>query len=132
MTALDNVSPAQFYHGTASDLSEGDTLTPGHAGGESKTGMDQVYVTTNVDQAKHYANLAAHGPGRGNDLVPRVYRVSPTPGSMTSDTTTGRNNEVTAARTYQPVKVEGKHWEGKSLNQTYGAPRPSVFDKWSK
>jgi hypothetical protein len=90
------LQPNQFYHGTASKLKVGQTLTPG--GGESHHGTSEhVYMTGSRDKADQYAYDAL----RHEQDVPRTYVVEPhqQPEADPID------RSGTAWRTAGPVKV---------------------------
>jgi hypothetical protein len=54
MSAIDNLSPPQFYHGTNAELSPGDVVSPGHKATFGKEPMTHVYATTHLEAAKAY------------------------------------------------------------------------------
>lgn len=105
MSAHDNLSAAQFYHGTRSDFEPGQMLTP--QGRKAKNFADpnnvgqHVYFTGQLAGAAFYADMAKGG-GSG-----RIYQVRPT-GKYADDPTslseTG-TNPTKSFRTRKPVEV---------------------------
>ena len=90
MAASDNLSDAQFYHGTyAGWLRKGSNILPAIETGNQNFGLSSphhVYMTTDPEKARWYAeqtykNLEANGFKIGNTPIfgakPVVYRVSP-------------------------------------------------------
>lgn len=71
MSASDNLSDQQFYHGTRRNLSVGGDLKPGIRPNFVNSSPDHVYLTTSEDEAVGWAN-SAQGKGRQ-----RVFRVEP-------------------------------------------------------
>lgn len=67
MSAQDNLSPQQFFHGTPADLKPGDRVVPGDAIGTKHMGSDsdssRVWISTNAYRAGAYGH--------------RIYEVSP-------------------------------------------------------
>lgn len=100
MSAQDNLSPVQFYHGTRKSFVPGAELIPGHEGGVSGSAMDHVYATTSKDDAATYAYAAPDRPD-AEDNEPKVYEVAPT-GKMEDDSADGGPG---AWRTAAPLHV---------------------------
>lgn len=75
MSASDNLSPQQFFHGTSARLQPGDYLSPKGANAygraEDESGRSHVYFTADKNQAWSYAYA------RGGS-EPHVYQVEPT------------------------------------------------------
>lgn len=98
MSALDNLNPQQFYHGTAAELKPGEMVTPGHESDWYQR-SSSVFATDDLSIARTYAGYAADASGRD----PHVYAVEPT-GTMHKDPGGGQG----AVRSKHPLKVLGE------------------------
>lgn len=80
MAASDNLSPQQFFHGTAHKFIPGDLVHPASAiGGKTNYAVSDrryVNVTTSPGTARWYAEGASLNSG--GKRSPRVYEVEPT------------------------------------------------------
>jgi hypothetical protein len=75
MSAQDNLSPRQFFHGTNAELKPGDTLDAGRTGQNLPPHAEGqfTYAATTPEHAGDYANyMADHHGGTGH-----VYEVKP-------------------------------------------------------
>jgi hypothetical protein len=81
MTAQDNLSRPQFFHGTDAKFAPGDLLTPRGANQygrqETESGRGYVFMTGDQDQARNYAAARAGG-GNWQIQGGHVYQVEPT------------------------------------------------------
>jgi hypothetical protein len=103
MSAQDNLSPQQFFHGTSHEYSEGALIDPRQPHDRHSESLNSsVYFTTDVHRAKFYADRSA-GKWGGEA---RVYNVEPT-GEYHQDFQTRRvpENRMTSA----PLRVLGEH-----------------------
>jgi hypothetical protein len=117
MTATDDKSPQQFYHGTRADLKPGDLIEPGYNSNYGKRKKAAyVYLTGTLDAAIWGAELAV-GDGRG-----RIYTVEPT-GPVTDDPNlTDKKfpgNPTKSYRSKEPLRVVGEitDWKGHSAER---------------
>lgn len=103
MTATENLSPAQFFHGTSAEYHEGDLIDPGqpHERVHNVSLLSSVYFTTDQRRAKFYADHAQKKFGGEG----RVYSVEPT-GEYHKDIQTLRvpENKMTS----HPLRVLGE------------------------
>jgi rifampin ADP-ribosylating transferase len=77
MSAIDNLSPPQFYHGTTAKLSVGDHITVGHDKNMLQPGKStQTYFADTHSSASKYADYVAKESGGSA----HVYSVEPTGG----------------------------------------------------
>jgi len=115
VTALDDVSPERFYHGTKADLKPGDLIKPGHRPnfGKVERNTTWVYLTGTLEAAIWGAELArGEGPGR-------IYVVEPTgPIADDPDLTDKRfpGNPTKSYCSPEPLRVTGEvtEWQGHS------------------
>src|SRR5713226_222825 len=83
MTAHDNLSPQQFFHGTRHTFKPGDELTPQKAvehANYGETDHDYVYAHPDNVQAYKFASMAdQHKAQAAGDKTgaPRTYEVAP-------------------------------------------------------
>lgn len=97
----------RFYHGTRTDLRQGDLVEPG-----APVGTAHVYLTPNLDAAIWGAELAeGEGPGR-------VYIVEPI-GQVEDDpamTDQKAGHPSMSCRSREPLRVAGEitDWQGHS------------------
>lgn len=128
MAASEHVSETQFYHGTwAGWLKKGQVIKPSKARSEKDVSITNfgissphhVYVTTNPEDAKWYAetayqDLAEMGHKINNIPVigakPVVYRVQPR-GTMEKDPSRDVQDR-SSYRVLGDAKILGRHWEG--------------------
>lgn len=128
MAASDNVNEQQFYHGTwAGWLKKGQVLKPTRVRAKEGVGFsnfgisspDHVYVTTNPEDAKLYAetgykDLEEMGHKINNITVvgakPVVYRVQPR-GTIEKDPSMDVQDKY-SYRVLGDAKILGRHWEG--------------------
>lgn len=113
----DDLYSQQFYHGTKTDLKQGDLIEPGfnsNYGKRKKAAF--VYLTATLDAATWGAELAqGEGPGR-------IYIVEPT-GTIEDDPNlTDKKypgNPTKSYRSRDPLRVVGevKDWQGHSPEQ---------------
>jgi hypothetical protein len=114
MTATDNTTQRQFYHGTRADLKPGDLIAAGY---NSNYGAGKqaswVYLTGTLDAAIWGAELAA-GDGRE-----RIYIVEPTGPVVDDPNLTDKKfpgNPTQSYRSREPLRVTGEvgEWQGHS------------------
>jgi hypothetical protein len=75
MSAVDNISPPQFFHGTTSELKAGDMITTGRDKNMLQPGKStQTYFADTHRSAAKYAAYNAKNQGG----TPHVYGVEPT------------------------------------------------------
>jgi len=129
MTAHDNLSPAQFYHGTSAELKPGDTVDPSFAGRNEgdRVPKGTAFFTSDRHAARFYGR-ASHGGS-----VSRVYTVEPTGHYETdpdNETFLGDNNPL---RTKSPLRVTGTADEQErntDYQVPFHAPGRDPFDVW--
>jgi hypothetical protein len=114
MTATDNTTQRQFYHGTRADLKPGDLIAAGY---NSNYGAGKqaswVYLTGTLDAAIWGAELAA-GDGRE-----RIYIVESTGPVVDDPNLTDKKfpgNPTQSYRSREPLRVTGEvaEWQGHS------------------
>ena len=114
MTASDNMTPRQFYHGTRADLKTGDLIAAGYSSNYgARKQASWVYLTGTLDAAIWGAELAT-GDGRE-----RIYIVEPTGPIMDDPNLTDKKfpgNPTQSYRSREPLKVTGvvTQWQGHS------------------
>ena len=114
MTAPDDTTPRQFYHGTRADLRPGDMISAGYSSNYgARKQASWVYLTGTLDAAIWGAELAT-GDGRE-----RVYIVEPTGPIADDPNLTDKmfpGNPTQSYRTREPLKVIGEvtEWQGHS------------------
>jgi hypothetical protein len=107
----------RLYHGTKSDLKEGDLIEPGFASNYGKRKKAAyVYLTATLDAAIWGAELAS-GEGRG-----RIYIVEPTGPFEDDPNLTDKKfpgNPTKSYRTRDPLRIIGEvtDWPGHSPEQ---------------
>lgn len=114
MTAFDDPTSQQFYHGTKADLTPGDLIEPGYNSNYGKRKKAAwVYLTATLDAATWGAELAVgEGPGR-------IYTVEPTGPIEDDPNLTDKKfpgNPTKSYRTRDPLRVTGEltNWQGHS------------------
>ena len=114
MTAIDDPTSQQFYHGTKADLTPGDLIEPGYNSNYGKRKKAAwVYLTATLDAATWGAELAVgEGPGR-------IYTVEPTGPIEDDPNLTDKKfpgNPTKSYRTRDPLRVTGEltNWQGHS------------------
>ena len=114
MTAFDDPTSQQFYHGTKADLTPGDLIEPGYNSNYGKRKKAAyVYLTATLDAATWGAELAVgEGPGR-------IYVVEPTGPIEDDPNLTDKKfpgNPTKSYRTRDPLRVTGEltEWQGHS------------------
>ena len=105
MTALDDLSSQQFFHGTKTDLKPGDLIEAGYNSNYGKRKeAAYVYLTATLDAATWGAELAVgEGPGR-------VYIVEPTGLIADDPNLTDKKfpgNPTKSYRSRDPLRVTG-------------------------
>ena len=115
MTATEDPSSPQFYHGTKADLKPGDLIEPGRPPNFGKRDRitTYVYLTATLDAATWGAELA-HGEGPG-----RIYTVEPTGPIEDDPNLTDKKypgNPTKSYRSREPLRVTGEvtDWQGHS------------------
>ena len=114
MTASDNMTPRQFYHGTRADLKTGDLIAAGYGSNYgARKQASWVYLTGTLDAAIWGAELAT-GDGRK-----RIYIVEPTGPIVNDPNLTDKKfpgNPTQSYRSREPLKVTGvvTQWQGHS------------------
>ena len=115
MSAQDNLSPVQFFHGTKAELSPGDVVEPGHPpnyksvrpqGREAYSSREYVYATTDPQVAfDHWFNTP---PKRMSSEKPvgGVYKVEPV-GDVERDPEDVKNKGLFMSRS--GFRVKGTH-----------------------
>lgn len=98
-----NLSPAQFYHGSAQKFAAGQTIEPGHLANYDQSSPEHVYF---ADSASHAAHYADHAYAMNASGKPAVYAVSPT-GDYSQEYETGHG--ARGYRTAAPMRVLGVH-----------------------
>ena len=117
MTAMSTPDAQPFYHGTKTDLKEGDLIGPGFASNFGKRKKAAyVYLTATLDAATWGAELAS-GEGRG-----RIYIVEPTGPFEDDPNLTDKKfpgNPTKSYRTRDPLRIVGEvtDWQGHSPEQ---------------
>lgn len=112
-----DLSATTFYHGTKSDLKQGDLIEPGFNSNYGKRKKaSYVYLTATLDAATWGAELAA-GEGCG-----RIYMVEPTGPFEDDPNLTDKKfpgNPTKSYRTKSPLRVIGEvlDWQGHSPEQ---------------
>jgi rifampin ADP-ribosylating transferase len=106
MTAHDNLSQPQFFHGSAHDFSPGDVIDPAqsHESVNKSTPSGHAAFTTNSNKAETYGHMAA-AKSTGEWGKGHVYQVEPT-GSYEKDT---GGNAHDSFLTSNPIRVLGKN-----------------------
>ncbi len=114
MTASDDLSSQQFYHGTRTDLKPGDLIEAGYNSNYGKRkNAAYVYLTATLNAAIWGAELAiGEGPGR-------IYVVEPTGPIADDPNLTDKKypgNPTKSYRTQDPLRVTGEvgDWQGHS------------------
>ena len=114
MTAFDDPTSQQFYHGTKADLTPGDLIEPGYNSNYGKRKKAAwVYLTATLDAATWGAELAVgEGPGR-------IYTAEPTGPIEDDPNLTDKKfpgNPTKSYRTRDPLRVTGEltEWQGHS------------------
>lgn len=115
MTATDDPSSQQFFHGTKADLKPGDLIEPGRPPnfGRRERTTTYVYLTATLDAATWGAELSlGDGPGR-------IYIVEPTGPIMDDPNLTDKKfpgNPTKSYRSQEPLRVIGEvtDWQGHS------------------
>lgn len=114
MTAIDDLSSQQFYHGTKADLRPGDLIEPGYGSNYGKRKKAAyVYLTATLDAATWGAELAlGEGPGR-------IYVVEPTGPIEDDPNLTDKKfpgNPTKSYRSRDSLRVTGEvtDWQGHS------------------
>ena len=114
MTASDNMTPRQFYHGTRADLKTGDLIAAGYSSNYgARKQASWVYLTGTLDAAIWGAELAT-GDGRE-----RIYIVEPNGPIVDDPNLTDKKfpgNPTQSYRSREPLKVTGvvTQWQGHS------------------
>ncbi|WP_416349231.1 NAD(+)--rifampin ADP-ribosyltransferase [Leptolyngbya sp. CCNP1308] len=117
MTAIDDLSSQQFYHGTKADLRPGDLIVPGYSSNYGKQKKAAyVYLTATLDAAIWGAELAL-GESTG-----RIYIVEPTGPIADDPNLTDKKypgNPTKSYRSQDPLRVTGEvtEWQGHSPEQ---------------
>lgn len=103
MSAQDNLSPYQFYHGTNDEHQPGDLIDPSqpHPRVHNISLHNQVYFTTDIERGRFYADYARKNRGG----QPHVYGVEPT-GEYHQDVQTLRVPENKTSR--HPLRIVGE------------------------
>lgn len=114
MTANNDLSAQQLYHGTKADLKPGDLIEPGYNSNYGKRKQAAyVYLTATLDAATWGAELAlGEGPGR-------IYVVEPTGPIEDDPNLTNKRfpgNPTKSYRSRHPLRVTGEvtDWQGHS------------------
>jgi len=117
MTAINDLSSQQFYHGTKADLRPGDLIEPGYSSNYGKRKKAAyVYLTATLDAATWGAELAlGEGPGR-------IYTVEPTGPIEDDPNLTDKKypgNPTKSYRSRDPLRVTGEvtEWKGHSAQE---------------
>ena len=117
MTAADEDTARQFYHGTRADLKPGDLIGAGYSSNYgARKAASWVYLTGTLDAAIWGAELAA---GEGRE---RIYIVEPT-GPIEDDpnltNTRFPGNPTQSYRSRDPLRVTGEiaEWQGHDLER---------------
>ena len=114
MTAPDNTTSRQFYHGTRADLKPGDLIAPGYSSNYgARKQASWVYLTGTLDAAIWGAELAT---GEGCE---RIYTVEPTGPIVDDPNLTDQKfpgNPTQSYRSCEPLRVTGEvmEWQGHS------------------
>ena len=114
MTASDNMTPRQFYHGTRTHLKPGDLIAAGYSSNYgARKQASWVYLTGTLDAAIWGAELAT-GDGRE-----RIYIVEPTGPIVDDPNLTDKKfpgNPTQSYRSREPLRVKGEvtEWQGHS------------------
>ena len=117
MAAIDALSSQRFYHGTKTDLKQGDLIEPGYNSNYGKRKKAAyVYLTATLDAATWGAELAlGEGPGR-------IYMVEPTGPIADDPNLTDKKypgNPTKSYRSRDPLRVAGEvtDWKGHSPDE---------------
>jgi Rifampin ADP-ribosyl transferase len=120
VSATDDLSSQQFYHGTRADLKIGDLIEPGYASNYGKRKKaTYVYLTATLDAATWGAELAlGENPGR-------IYIVEPLGAIMDDPNLTDKKylgNPTKSYRSQKPLRVVGEvaNWQGALPRSTQG------------
>ena len=100
MTALDNLSPRQFWHGSNQELSGSIDPSQPHTKVHNASFSNSAYFTEHKDEAQVYAGWAAKK--HGGD--PHTYEVEPT-GVYHQDMTQRQGGSYT---TRSPLNIKGE------------------------
>ena len=113
----DELNSQRFYHGTKTDLKQGDLIEPGYNSNYGKRKKAAyVYLTATLDAAIWGAELAlGEGPGR-------IYIVEPTGPIEDDPNLTDKKfpgNPTKSYRSRDPLRVAGEvtDWKGHSPEQ---------------
>jgi hypothetical protein len=103
MSAIDNISAPQFYHGSQAKLSVGAMIEPGHESRWHASSREHVYFSGSKNVAAGFARRQSPSEW-SNELSPgHVYSVEPT-GPHTND----RDYEGDARKSKHPLRVTGE------------------------
>lgn len=104
MSATENLSPHQFFHGSSTSFEPGaliDPSQPHEATDNISRGLGQVWFTSDIHRARFHADRSSRKTGRS----PHVYEVEPT-GPHFQDLQTRRVPEN--RMTKHPLRVVGE------------------------
>lgn len=107
MTAIDNLSSQQFYHGTKADLKPGDLIE------SCNPSSPYVYLTSNLDAAIWEAELAV---GEGHGRVYLVESIGSIENAPEQTDQKAPKHLLMSYRSHEPLRVMGEviDWQGHS------------------